>query len=234
MNEETLSEAPGGTKNRNVLWMAGILILIVIALLGWTAMRQRAASKGPSTAAEVQALVARVAKHIVVKQDETPSVAVVQDADLLRKQNSVFYKDAQNGDRLLVWSDKAVLYSPSRDVILTVLSLNIPLPQNTNATQASSSTVTETATIEVRNGSGVSGLGKTVSAKLKENGLNVIKVGDAAGGYERTLIVAVSAKSLPKTLAKIKADVKGTVGSLPAGEAATKADILIIVGKEYK
>ena len=78
------------------------------------------------TADDISTLIAKVARHIVIRTDEKPTVATIQDAQILRTQNPDFYKDAKNGDRLLIWSDKAVLYSTSQDKILSVLPIRIP------------------------------------------------------------------------------------------------------------
>ena len=73
----------------------------------------------PDTAAEaadLEGVNERVARHIQVTDGETPSVATVQDADRFQYgQSGVLPLCFQNGDRLLVYSDKAVLYSTSQD-----------------------------------------------------------------------------------------------------------------------
>ncbi|MDP3793433.1 MAG: hypothetical protein Q8R07_01635, partial [Candidatus Uhrbacteria bacterium] len=86
---------------------------------------------------DVQSLVNQVARHTVVKQGELPAVAIVADVPFLQSQNPIFYKDVQQGDRLLVWSDRAILYSPSRDLILAMVSAPAAPPTSTSTTQES-------------------------------------------------------------------------------------------------
>lgn len=177
--------------------------------------------------AEVKALVALVAKHIVVKEDEDPTIATVEDPDALRTQNAIFYQDAKKGDRLYIWTDKAVLYSPETDRILSVFPINYPAPPAPPAVNGSS--------IEVLNGSGIPGLGKTMGANLKKMGMNETVTGNAKGpAYGHTIIVKGANPVSQETLDLLTSLTRGTVGDLPVGEDAPKGDILVIVGADYK
>ncbi len=60
-----------------------------------------------------QNIVERVARHILVKQDEQPYVANISDINAVRQANPVFYKDAEVGDKVIIWSEMALIYSPS-------------------------------------------------------------------------------------------------------------------------
>lgn len=60
----------------------------------------------------------RVSKHILITRDPAPSITILDNAEELRGSNPAFYKDAQNGDTLLLWRDKAVLYSSKLDRIV--------------------------------------------------------------------------------------------------------------------
>lgn len=195
---------------------------------------------------DVVALINRVASFILVKSDEEPTVATVQDADALRKSSPIFYKDAQNGDRLLVWSDKAVLYSTTLDKLLAVM----PMPaqetsnfgqatstaSNTQATTTTSTIKAENATVEVRNGTTTVGKASTMSSLLKAQGLKVLTIGDAKiKTYPKTVIVKASsnAASMPATLAALQQATNAEIVDLPAKEVASKADFLVIVGKDF-
>lgn len=193
--------------------------------MGWT----RSAPKANPTMSDdqLQALVSRVGSLITVKSDEKPTIATIQDIDLLRAQNPAFYKDAKNGDRLLVWSNQAVLYSTSEDKILAVLPIRIEQPPQTATTTA------ETPVIEVRNGTGTSGLAKTVSDRVKAAGMAVGATSSASKSYQDTLIITAKGKSFPNTVAKLVTLLGGKVSTLAAGESAMKGDILVIVGETY-
>lgn len=79
--------------------------------------------------AEVQELVNKVAKLIVLPEGERPTVATVTDPEPLRGQ--AFFANAQRGDRVLLYTGarKAILYSPSQNKIVEVGSVNIAAQQ---------------------------------------------------------------------------------------------------------
>ncbi|MFZ2804068.1 MAG: LytR C-terminal domain-containing protein [Patescibacteria group bacterium] len=194
-----------------------------------------------SSDTEIKQLIQAVARHIVINPTEAPTVATIQDANLLRTQNPDFYKDAQNGDKLLIWSDKAVLYSPTRDILLAVLPVSLPpggasstaSTAGSNAPQATQPA--EHATIEVRNGSGVPGLGNDLAAKLKSAGLTVLTPTNARGtDYPHTIIVNATDAPLPQTIAELQSMTNAQVVTKPTVEGTVKGDILVIVGADYQ
>ena len=236
----------GATKLPPVAIALIVIVLVTAALLGIRSVWHKGASKPvagspnaniASTPQSIKALISKVSRHIVVKQGEDPTVATIQDANVLRQQNPTFYKDAQDGDRLLIWSDKAVLYSTSRDIVLAVLPISLPpnAGQTANsATSTGSAQSQELATIEVRNGSGTSGIGKALATKLTAAGLKVLTPTDAKKTYAQSIIVKLTSKDLPQTLQALEGVTKNAqVTSLPAGENASKADFLVIVGADY-
>lgn len=74
---------------------------------------------GDSAIAEVAKAVAR---HVYLPTGHV-TVSTVQDADSLRKENSVFYQYAQNGDRVLFYEDRAILYNPQVDRVIDIIHL---------------------------------------------------------------------------------------------------------------
>jgi len=230
------------TANRWKIPFAIILILFIAvagALCYWRwGGTFRQPTKGVATLStdEINTLINKVSKLIVIKTDEKPTVATIQDADILRTQNPDFYKNAQNGDRLLIWSDKAVLYSSATDKLLAVLPIRIPTANPAPTTTATNPTTqpVENAVIEVRNGTQTSGLGKSVSDRLKAAGFSTGTYSSSVATYPSTVIVVAAGKSFPNTVARIKQLIGGTVGVLPAKELSLKNDILVIVGKDYK
>lgn len=54
----------------------------------------------------------------------TPSVLVVTDANQVRTSNPSFYKNAENGDSLLVYSNQAVIYREKNNQIINVTPIN--------------------------------------------------------------------------------------------------------------
>jgi hypothetical protein len=71
-------------------------------------------------------LIATVSKLMQLPTGETPTVAEVSDAASAKKQ-SAFFTNAQNGDKVLLYSKaaEAILYRPSTDKIILVAPLNL-------------------------------------------------------------------------------------------------------------
>lgn len=66
----------------------------------------------------------KVKRHMVLPTDIEPTVATIVDVKTLREQNA-FYNKAENGDYLIVTSDRAILYDPDKDVILDVVPVQL-------------------------------------------------------------------------------------------------------------
>jgi len=226
-----------------LFWIAAglILVCILVVWLGMNPFRTNSIGSGLDNAT----LVSRVGKLILINPNEEPTIATVQDPDALRKSNPVFYKDAQVGDRLLIWSDKAALYSESRNLILAVLPVTFTPPANQGTPTSTGMTATSTAqlperhdlaTIEVRNGTRTSGLAKTLADSLTKAGYDVLKPRDAMSkGYGNTTIfennVSTSTDSIINLLSK-GFGISSTT-TKPVNETNITGDILIIVGADY-
>ena len=65
-------------------------------------------------------LVQTVFKHIFLPSGQV-QIATVVKADELRKVNPVFYQFAKEGDKVLIYADRAILYDPVADKVLDVL-----------------------------------------------------------------------------------------------------------------
>lgn len=80
----------------------------------------------PQSAVQQQTtdLIASVGKLITLPKGETPTVAAVTSA-AQAKQQSAFFKDAENGDKVLLYvkSGQAILYRPSTNKIVIVAPL---------------------------------------------------------------------------------------------------------------
>ncbi len=188
----------------------------------------------PKAATEEQSMFARVARLIKVNANETPTSITIQDAEQLRRANPTFYKYAQNGDQLFVWSNQAVIYSPGEDLIVGVMPIDIKASATTSKIGAQAQ-VPEIAKIDVRNGSGTVGLGKTAAAELKQAGLDVLAATDAKRKtYEGSLIYVKPGIALPRTVQTIQDLTGATIVQVwPENENALRGDILLIIGRQY-
>jgi hypothetical protein len=77
--------------------------------------------KSPSQNDSDVMIITQVSKHIVLP-DETPKVVKVTDVDTLKKSEP-FFQSAQDGDDVLVYSNKVILYSPKLDRIVEVAQI---------------------------------------------------------------------------------------------------------------
>ncbi|MEN9390081.1 MAG: hypothetical protein RLZZ283_181 [Candidatus Parcubacteria bacterium] len=112
-----------------------VIALLIIAAVVYLVMRQNEAPATDTTATsgnqvteeESRQIVAAVGKLFVVPTGEDPIVARVTDANALIAEQ-LFYKDIQNGDYLLIYpaAAKAIIYSPSRNVLVNVGPIQVP------------------------------------------------------------------------------------------------------------
>lgn len=98
-------------------------------------------------------LIGKVGRLILLPKNEVPSIATINNVALLQKQSS-FYKNARNGDILLIYfqEKKAFIYDGVEDVIVNVGPVvmekqltDTPVAGNVTTTSASS-TISTTST----------------------------------------------------------------------------------------
>jgi uncharacterized membrane protein YvbJ len=143
----TMTEAFTETKNeqkspekRKRSWGWFLIVFFIVLLVGalgfvgklyWdtqnrlTKLQEASASKSLDlTDAEVTALVAKVAKHVELPK-EKPQVATVTNVDQL-KIGQPFFRSALNGDKLLVFANRVVLYRPDQDKVIDIAQIRPP------------------------------------------------------------------------------------------------------------
>ena len=130
-------------KKKNIWPMVfGVLVaaLIVTTSAGaYFYLQNNNLKKNPQVLAEqeIQALVDKVSRLIVLPEGEMPTIATVSDPEKLKDQ--AFFAKAQKGDKVLIYTNakKAILYSPSTNKIVEVAPINIgtnPATTNTPTT----------------------------------------------------------------------------------------------------
>ncbi len=90
----------------------------------------------PQNIAVAKSIVEKVRKLYVIPADVEPTVAQIVDVNKLKEKNS-FYNNAKNGDYLIVTSTRALLYDPSRNIILDVVPVQLQAPEAPVSSQAS-------------------------------------------------------------------------------------------------
>lgn len=91
------------------------------------------------TQIELQTAVTAVGKLMLLPKNETPVFAKIINAKKLAKQQQ-FFINAENGDELLLFqkSERAIIYSPARNIIVNVGPIQRPAKSKT-VTSAQSS-----------------------------------------------------------------------------------------------
>lgn len=117
---------------RRALALGVVILVLVLAAAVLGALRLANgywpwASEEVQQAAEVERIVAAVAKHILLPENETPLVATITDAATLTEEQP-FYIGAIDGDQLLLYGEslRAIIYSPSRNIIVNVGPVELP------------------------------------------------------------------------------------------------------------
>jgi hypothetical protein len=75
----------------------------------------------PQTPAEIMEAVS----HHIILPTGTPQVAAVQDAAKL-STTQAFFKDAQNGDVVIVYDTMILLYRPATDILVAIGDITVP------------------------------------------------------------------------------------------------------------
>ncbi len=135
---QSASEADRASKTRRTpsllkRWWPIALLVVCVLIIGTlaygyiTTKRQLAglASNGKTAAQnETSRLVTQIGEHIELPAD-TPTVATVKDVSKLQAQD--FFKNAQNGDKVLVYAKagRAVLYRPATGKVIEYSRVNL-------------------------------------------------------------------------------------------------------------
>jgi hypothetical protein len=122
--EENMLKRPSFMSTRNIIIALGALLVIALGVAVY--FYQQANVNSPEQSQkELDEVVAKVGKLMVLPADETPTLATVSDPEKLKDQK--FFANAKTGDKVLIYSraQKAVLYSPSLNKIIEVAPVNI-------------------------------------------------------------------------------------------------------------
>lgn len=214
------SEKSGRKVKKGIFLSVNALVIIGLALFGGYYFRQyRNLKNNPPSADQVaqqesDKIIAAVGKLYSLPKDEKPTIATVKDKDATVKQYGAFFNNAENGDVSLIFTNAklAILYRPSTNKIVNVSTVTI---QN------------NTGKVKVI---GTAAARQTVASALKEQQITAADGGDAKVAPTSITVVDLTGQNADQAK-KIADAVKGTVGSLPAGESKpTDADILIVAG----
>ena len=209
-----------------------IVVLVMLVLIGTAYYffsqykKTQLLLNNPTLAAkeEVKKITDQLSKLMELPAKEEPIVVTVLDKKKLTGQD--FFKRAENGDKVIVYSvsKKAILFRPSINKIIEVAPLNLG---DTN----------QPVKIALYNGTTTVGMISSLEKELMGKVTNITiadKVNAKKTDYEKTLVIDLSGKKseLAKQLATL---LNAQVSKLPAGETAPKnTDLLVIIGADYK
>lgn len=105
-----------------------IISVIVVITLGVIALLMWQQQQSQKDITDVQIIMDKVAKHMLLPGNETPALVTVVDKT---KLNNDFFKNAQNGDKALIYqkNHKVIIYRPSADRIVDVGYVQIDTPK---------------------------------------------------------------------------------------------------------
>lgn len=205
--------------SRILVIVAVVVILVLGGAAGYFFFKYQNIKKNPNQVA--QAEVNRVAKLvgqlIALPNDESPTLATIQDKDKIKDQP--FFANTKNGDIILIYTKakKAIIFREKENKIINVGPISIDQQNGTPVAL-------------VNAGGNIDSVKKALSDKFGAN-VTVASTTDAKNKANVKQLTVVDSAGNSGDLAKQIADaIGGTVGSLPSGETAPAgANIVIFV-----
>lgn len=173
-------------------------------------------------AEEAKKIIEEVSKIFVLPQNENPTIATIIDAEKLRNTQD-FFKNAQNGYKVLIYSSKAFLYDPVNKRMVDTT----PIFQNPLASLGNYK-------FYILNGTKIPSLSQKYEEELKKAVPAVIITGNssAKANYPNSLVVDLSG-SKDKEAIQISQSLNFQVSKLPEGEIPpADSDFLLIIGSD--
>lgn len=171
---------------------------------------------GGDVPAENRQLIADVAKRAIVPADEVPSITTVVDETQV---NQEFLRGTRKGDKVLLYfqAGRAVVYRPSSGQVVNMGPLETPKPR-----------------VFIRQGSPVENT-SAVAAKISGSSEYLLASTDDSPKktYAKTVVVDVSG-TRPDIAARLGLFLGVPVVALPDGESRPDADLMVLVGSDYK
>lgn len=215
-----------------------VVVLALMAFGAWSffsyqkAQREVAKLSNPEAsqqaiAKEREEILAKVGKLMVLPTDEEPTIASVTDAEVL-SQYQPFFRNASNGDKVILYvkSGKSIIYSPDKNIIVNVGTISV------RGNNAGALDPKNPLKVEIRKG-GASQERVDVLAEQLKQVVTITEVISAANqDYKGPVIVALTKDEARLQQAQVFAANLGVqlTSELPAGEAPTDAEVVVIVG----
>lgn len=98
----------------NKLLKSLLYLLVILIVVGGLYLWYRGYILPPDTS--YPAIKQRLERFMDIPPEE-PAVVSVVDADRLKKQDT-FYRNTQNGDMIIIWKEKALIYRPQTHKVI--------------------------------------------------------------------------------------------------------------------
>lgn len=204
------------------------------------------------TELQIKELVKKVGRHILLPEG-LPKVISVSNVETLKKEQP-FFEKASNGNLLLIYPQRVIIYDPTGDKIIDIAQIRATpavseSPAGSSATASGtgpSSTPIPTPTVDrainlsIYNGTNKVGLSASAEKELESKFPEIViasKENANNRDYPKTLVVDLTGRDKTE-VASIAKDFNATLTSLPVGEdqpsgTTSKVDIILILGKDY-
>jgi len=177
---------------------------------------------------EVEIIMIRISEVMILPK-EIPTIAIVSDKSKLK--NQVFFDKAENGDKLLLFtnSNLAIIYRESIGKIIQISQISVatdPTPKvEKNEIKIN---------VAILNGSQKIGQASKFEKEIidKVGEFKVVKKADAKNNYEKSLVIDVSG-NYPEVAKSLAQSIGGEVVLLPEGEVKFDSDLMVIIGENW-
>lgn len=103
-----------GVKKTLMVLVFPFLILLIIAIILWNSQNNK-----PWEGVNKDNLIEILSKRTELPSSDPLSVFRVQDSDVLKKEDD-FYKDADDGDWVVIYKEIAIIYDGRKDLIKNI------------------------------------------------------------------------------------------------------------------
>lgn len=226
-------------KSRSFDWKVKIILVLIaaVALLLFFVLKPSALPAGTAgqiSERQVEHLVKKLGNTIKLPEED-PVTAMITDATLIKEQQP-FYRDAENGDYVVIFEEAAlaILYRLEKDFIVNIGPIQ-RAPESSdqsNTLPVSQLEQSDSVRIEIRNGSKKNGAAGELAETLERLGdYEVLSATNAENSYNQSYVVVLNDTLSSEDIADIVSSANAElVDVLPEGEAQSQADIIVFIG----
>jgi len=104
-----------------------ILIIVLIGIFGvlvfLSVKNLQPQASSPSTSQEGD-ILSKLSSVMILPDEKNPKIATISDVDKLKTQDQEFYKNAKNGDTIIIYSSIVVIYRSSENKIVNIAPIS--------------------------------------------------------------------------------------------------------------